>query len=619
VDSGGGDRTLTGTYRCVIRAVREVKDTAGNVIFYEKSPPSAQSDPINLNHQTLRITIGSATLLALDTQVDQLWIYLFGGWLDSYYRFAVIPAQPNQGMSIDELTTPAGSDLQTVQERARIPSWGFTYCQLNGSGTPEITAQTDAIVTLRTSELEALTDNFRIEPYQQGAPDNIMDVAGPWNGRMFVLTSEGYVYPSNINDHSSFNSYQVIDLSRYGDPFWIAKTGNGIYVGMEKDIVFLQGDGANSADLAQINLFPNPLNLGNLPMDAMHWVDGNTITYRSTDGLIQLTGSSVAPVNLAGTSLLWRGQERHEIQLDLDGRFRCTTDNHILYVQAAEESQKNAIWRYSQQHQQWSRLSFGQVTTWRSIFNEPDGTLIAGDQSGNMWTLETGNLDNSNTLPVVIWTPIEEGGDPMAYKDPMDLQAHMMSNGDTVTFNVLRDGDPSDDNATTFTGSTSQPQVWRQQLGSLGKFIKAQLKIGGSFSNFRLHAFNIAYRPRAQRMIRLDTGYIIPREPQDVVWLQEVEFDTIAASNFTMKVYRRDTLYYSVTVSATAGIRDVYRLPVPRECKDENIRIVFESSSAKGEGDVGFDPYRVRVRTRSTGNEDRSRQYMTVWPAGQAP
>ena len=618
---GGGSRALTGTYRCVVRAIRPVKDTAGNVVYYEKSPPSAQSDEINLNHQALQITLPNAMILALDPQADQLWVYLFGGWLDSYYRFAVVPAKPNQGMSIDELTTPAGSDLNTVSERARVPSWGFTYCQLNTSGVPEISPNLSVVVTLRTSELEALTDNERIEPYQINCPDNVMDVAGPWNGRMFVLTTEGYVYPSNINDPSAFNSFQVIDLTRYGDPYWIAKTGSGVIVGMDADIIFLQGDGSNSVDLAQINLYPTPLNIGNPPIDNMHWVDGNSIIYRSNDGLMELTGTSVQPVPLAGTALYWRGQERHDIMLDLDGRFRCTQDNHMLYVQAAEENASNAIWRYSVQHQQWSRLVFEEVTTWGSIFNEPDGTLIAGDQSGNMWILDSGTTeqDDSNDISIEILTPIQDGGNPLVYKDPMDLQIHMDSGDNNATVDIYLDGDSSSP-TTYYTASTLIPGVWRQQLDDLGKFIKAQVRMTGLFNTLRIHAINISYRERPQRMVRLDTGYILPQDPQDIVWIQEVEFDANCSEDFVMKVYRNDSLFYTVTQTVgTTGVRDVHRLPVPRQTKGERIRIVFESESDEGEGDVGFDPYMVRVRVRSTGNQDFSRKYQSVYPAGNAP
>ena len=186
----------------------------------------------------------------------------------------------------------------------------------------------------------------------------------------------------------------------------------------------------------------------------------------------------------------------------------------------------------------------------------------------------------------------------------MDLQIHMDSGDSNATVSIFLDGDSS--SPTTFTtASTLIPRVWRQQLDDLGKFIKAQIGFTGSFNTLRIHAFNISYRERPQRMVRLDTGYILPQDPQDLVWIQEVEFDANCSEDFTMKVYRNDALYYTVTQTVSpTSVRDVHRLPVPRQTKGERIRLVFESATDNGEGDIGFDPYMVRVRVRSTGNED---------------
>ncbi len=123
---GGGDRALTGTYKCVLVGVRTVKDTSGKVVYYEKSPAGPQSASINLNHQTLQITVSGSMITGQDSQIDQYWVYLYGGWLDSYYRFAVIPARVPQGMSVDELVAPVGSDFESVVKRMRVPSRGFT-------------------------------------------------------------------------------------------------------------------------------------------------------------------------------------------------------------------------------------------------------------------------------------------------------------------------------------------------------------------------------------------------------------------------------------------------------------------------------------------------------------
>jgi hypothetical protein len=624
---GGGDRALTGTYRCVIQACRQMEDDNSNVIYYQLSPPSAQSSPINLNHEGLQITINGTTLNQLDPQADQLWIYLFGGWLDAYYRFAVVPANVSQGMSIDELEAPAGSNLDEVAERTRIPAWGFTYCQLNSSGVPELTASSDAQISLRTSELDALTANVRLEPYLITAPDNIIDIGGPHMGRMWALTNEGYLYPSTLTSPAIFNSLQVIDLTRYGRPHWVAVTGTGLYVGMEKDIITIQGDGVETPDRARANFWAQPLNLAHPPIDDMHWREGNSVIYRGSDGLMELKGGSIGPVPTAGTSLLWRGQDRHDIQAlnTGSGRFRCCVDNGIFYMLAPEgdETSGNAIYRYIFNKQQWSRLQFDQVTSFRSIFNNPDGSILAGDAAGRVWTLDdttTQRLDNGEYITLGLLTPILDGGNPLSYKDPFDFQAHVNTGGQNMSVDFYRDGD-AEATLTLTDMSTASINIYRASLHSLGNFIKAQVGIDGSSDNFVLSAMDLTYRVRPQRMVNLDTGYFMADEPGDWMWLQEIEVDAIVDSaSFNAYVYFNDVLEYtSPAQTATVGVRDVYYIPLPRGLKGERPRIVLRTSDTTGAGAIGMDPYSVRVRMASTGNKDMNRTYKRVWPAGEAP
>jgi hypothetical protein len=605
-----------------MQAVRQVEDLNGNIRYFEKSPPSPQSDPIHLNHQTLQITIDGTTRQQLDLQqTDQLWIYLFGGWLDAYYRFAVVPANPTQGMTIDELTTPAGSDLDSVSERARIPSWGLSYCQLNTSGVPEITASSDVQISLRTSESEALIDNQRLEPYLINPPDNIIDIAGPWKGRMFVLTEEGYVYPSLQTSPSSFNSLQVIDLTKYGDPLWIAATGVGVYVGCERDVIHLAGSGDNSPDLAQIDLYGQPLNIGNPPFDKMHWVEGNSVIYRSIDGLMMLTGSSAQPMPMAGTSLLWRGQARHGIQpLNIgSGRFRCAVGNYMLYMLAPEgtDTSGNVIYRYSFPDGQWSRLVFSRTSAFLSIFCNPGGAILAGSDDGTVWRLESSTQDDGYDIAIDLLTPIADGGQPLSAKDAFDVQLHMMSDSDTLTLSLYKDGDLSA--TSTYSASTTTPGIWRAQADDFGAFVKAQMQLTGAVSGFTLSAYNISYRVRPQRSMVFDTGYFMAVEPGDILWLQEVELDAIVnTSTFTMYVYVNDTLKWtSAAQTATTGKRVVYRIPMPRGIKGERVRLVFKGSDSTGTGETGIDAYSVRVRVDGSGNQDGNRTYQRVWPSGQ--
>jgi hypothetical protein len=516
-------------------------------------------------------------------------------------------------MTVDELTQPDGSNFDDSDERSRLVNQGFTMQENAGD--------TDIVMTLETSEMDALTQNVRLEPYQIEPPDNIIDIAGPWRSRMFVLTSEGYVYMSSATNPSSFNSMQMVNLERYGDPLWMAKTGTGIYVGMEKDVVYLAGSGTETPDMARIDLYGEPLNLGNPPVDAAHVVYGNSIIYRSADGLMQLTGNSLEPIPFAGTSLLWRGQARHNIGplSTANGRFRLAIDNHMLYMIAPEGTDTESaqvIYRYSLQHQQWSRLTYDQAGNLRSIFRDPTGPLLLGDDEGVVWLLEDGIQDvdsSTNDITVRLVTPIEDGGQPLILKDAFDLQLHVNTGGANAAVYIMKDGETTA--ADSLTASTGTPTVWRADCSDVGAFTKAQLEINGDFNTFTLNSFNLTYRPRPQRMVYLDTGYFTA--PGDLVWIDEIEVDGIFTGDFTVQLYFNDTQAGSdYSVTATADKRDVYKIPIPRGTKGERPRIVVKDDDAEGTTN-GFDPYYVRIHRIHSG--DDTGRLDTVWPAGDAP
>lgn len=566
-DEGG----FTGDYKVVYRWVRETDR------YYETSPPSDESSEISLSTNQLRVTIPGAAQNAADDQVTSVWVYLFGGFLDTYYRAAVKVADP-------QLTT-------------------------------------DLVVDLTTNEVAILTENERLEPYIDTPRDNIIAIAGPWNGRLFTLTSEGYVYPSLQTSPSTFNTYQVIDLSNQGDPLWMVKTSSGIHCGCERDVVFLSGTGDEDADRVVIDLYPHPLNIGTPPVDKATFVDGNAILYRSTDGMIMLASQGLQHVPDDGMRLLWRGQDRHGISAlnILEGRFRMTVDNKILYCIAPEGAITTAgttvVYRLDLGKGTWSRLNYPDPLL--SIFNEPDGTLIAGSNNGKLLELEYGTGDQGATNPTVtIWTPFSDGGNPLVRKDSFDLQLHTDTNGNSGTVEVWKDGGAAATSSYTF--STSQPQAYRIQTEDVGTFIRAQLKVTGTFDEFQLSALNMTYRVRPQHMTYLDTGYLVAESPGDIIWLQEIEIDANALADLLALVYLDDRLYTTETVTVSANVRTVYRVPLPRGTKSRRPRIVVKTSAADGAGEIGFDPYFVRVKTRGSGNQAGAK-YNTVWPTGEAP
>lgn len=570
VIKSAGAGMLSGEYQVLYRWVRETDR------YYEMSPPSDPSATIALFNNSLRVTIPGAAQTAADDQVTTVWIYIFGGYLDTYYRVTTATADP----------------------------------QLS----------TDIVVDLAKNEVEILTENEKLEPYTDEPRDNIIAIAGPWNGRLFTFTSEGYVYPSLQTTPNLFNTYQVIDLSNQGDPLWMVKTSSGVHCGCERDVIFLAGTGDEDADRVVIDLYPHPLNIGTPPFDRANFVDGNSILYRSTDGLIMLASQGLTHIPDDGIRLLWRGQDRHGVSAlnTQTGRFRVTVDGKIMYVLAPEGATTEgttAVYRLDLGKGQWSRLIYPDPLL--NIFNEPDGTLIAGTNNGKVLELEYGTGDDNAVKPsVTIWTPYSDGGNPLVRKDAFDIQFHCDTNANTATVEVYKDGAASA--TSSYTLSTTIPQVYRLQTEDVGAFIRAQLKLTGTFDEFQLSMLDMTYRERPQHMTYLDTGYVVGNDPADLVWLQEVEIDANSPSDLVLMTYLDDRLFDTQTVTVTADVRSVYRVQLPRGSKSRRPRLVVKTSAADGAGEVGFDPYFVRVRTRDTGNQS-SGSFKTIWPVGTAP
>ena len=328
--TGGGNRALTGSFQVGVRFARKFLDKHGAEIYTELSPMSAISQQIVLQQQTLQVRLAAATMNSKDSQVNQVWVYLYGGFLDTFYRVAILPAAPGGGLQLEDLTDP--NNLDDPGELAVMNSFAFSETTNESEETPDLLAK------IYKSELEALIENEVFEPGSVGPPDNIVAIAGPWNKRIFCLTRDGWLYPSSNKNPSSFSLYQTIDLRMYGEPLWAVKTSTGVVVGMSKDIILIAGSGDQSEDNQLADLYPQPLNIANPPVDSSVSIDGNSIYYRSCDGPMVFAGASAQSIPFAGTSMLWKGYDRYGVEkLDtINGRFRFEMDDHQLYMVAPE-------------------------------------------------------------------------------------------------------------------------------------------------------------------------------------------------------------------------------------------------------------------------------------------
>lgn len=596
--TGGGDRALTGTFTVGYRFARRVLDTTGNEIYTELSPMSPISAPVVLKQQTMQITIPATSLAGADPQVDTVWVYLNGGWLDTYYRFVVLSSEQQTKMTIDELTNASGSDFEDPEERVRLTSHGFSYAPGAGSGT------NDLIFTIRKSELDALVENEVFEPGAVVPPDNIIAMAGPQNKRIFALTSEGWVYPSTIKSPSCFSLYHTIDCRMYGTPHWIVKTGAGIYAGFSKDIVKIAGSGADNENHIIADLYAAPMSVANPPVDSMVTVDGNVIIYRSADGPMMFNGASSSPIPFAGTSLLWRGEERHGV-LPLNrttGRFRVATDDHNIFMLMPEGAvtDPSALWKYqSEPDGQWSRFVY--PNPYVSIYKEPDGSLLAGTANGAIHEIELGNKDGASDIAISITTPISEGNNPLSRKDAVDFQFHGDTGGNNATFTFLKDGDTN--SFLTKIINLQGRGIYRNALRDLLEFVKIQLRIEGSFSTFAFNAINLQITSRPQHVMVLDLGEMIPAQGSDVGWATQVEIDCESGSDLLLEIYKNGVLHATRPVPVTPNERDVYTVVMPRKTHARRLGFVLKTTAADGSGQIGFECYSFKVRHGATGNQ----------------
>jgi len=602
VIQGGGARSLTGKYRVCYRFVRDT----GN--YVEKSPVSPLSDEIVLTQQALRVTIPAEAVNAADPQTNQIWIYLFGGFLDTFYRFAVTSSNPSTSTLALEETDPSGDGSIDAADSMRHAAYELAIA----SFTIDPTVSVDVL----KGEMDVLVENIALEPGAVGAPDNIVAVAGPWAGRMFAITEEGYVYPSASDSPSNFSLYHVLDFRPWGVPKWAVRTNGGILVGMTKDIVRIGGSGDESADRSAVDMFPEPLGVGNPPVDESYYTDGNSVVYRAADGLMQVSGVTTTAVPETQVSLLWRGKTRHGVEPlnTVSGRFRLAVDNHILYMVAPESSDvdSNVVWRFMSGR--WSRTVYPHKIL--SLFREPDGKMIAGTDNGRVLELESGTQDLGLGIPVSILTAVEDGGSPLSRKDPFDLQLLCNTGGTSGVVEVLLDGSITASLSQSF--QSSGLGVARVDVSSLAPFFRAQLRISGTFGfGFVLNNFNLSYRQRPQQMMALDTGAILPQDNGDLTWIQEVECDCISPVNLELVPYKDDVAQSPLTIAVTPNRRSMYRRVIPRGLKARRPRLLIRTTNPSGTGNIGFEPYSVRVRTRGSGNDRSEHKWVQVWPVGQ--
>jgi hypothetical protein len=541
VVQGGTTRPLTGKYKYRYVFVRNASN------YQIKSKPSAISTEIELKSQNCAVTIPIGALAAMDSQVNEIWLYRLGGTLDYWYRVG---------------TTTDVADPVAI---------------------------TDSM-----SDQEALTLGMKLELDNDVPPDNIIGVEGLHFDRMFVLTSTK-LYPSRKLNPDSYAAGQVITICGSDETaYWVVKHGQELLVGTSRDIYRISGAGDELTD-GSLDFAKIPLGIGNPPISSAFAREGESLIYLAADGWRVFLGSNSQPVR-GDLDLLWRGYTRHGVSpiniSSSSARFRAALAGGIftaLTPEGSNTSSSSVLHRLNIVLQRWYRHTY--TPAWRSIYREPDGTLIAGDSSGFVWQLDTGTQDNGADIPVVIRSGLDDNDQPYSPKKPLIHRIRLETNGNTATVALHFDG--SEAASESISASESSMGTTETDCTALDEFKHVQHRITGSFSTFRLFDWRFDYkeRPAGRKVwdIDIDTG------GQVITWIREYRIKVLAGGALTVTPYFDGVAQTAYTATPTSTEDPVIiSVPVGREHKGRAPRLKVTSS-------YEFFPYWVDILYKGTG------------------
>ncbi|HYE84843.1 MAG TPA: hypothetical protein VEA16_00710 [Vicinamibacterales bacterium] len=442
--SGGSSSPMTGQYEWLIVAVTNFGS------YHAKSGPSAVSAKVDLTAQGATLTVAAGVISALDANVNELWVFRRGGNIDDWYRTKVHTGGPWGG-------------AQTIND------------------------------TL--SDADALIANVKLEAYNTTPPDNIIAIVGPHYDRTFALTST-FLYPSQPRNPDSFDSRHPVLVGDASETaLWVVKVREELFVGTTKDIYRFEGDWTLLPDGDTLNVTKRPLAVAQPPISSAIAQDGDTVLYLAADGWRVLGGPQ--PVTNGDVDLLYRGYTRHGVSpVNLTGgRFKAALANGwftAITPEGASTTSSTVLHRYVSSMQRWYRHTYGR--NWRCVYREPDGTLIASDNAGFVWTLDTGTQDDGSDIAVVLWTPIEANGQPNQRKDGWELRVRANTGGATATVALHLDGAGSSSTLLAVAASDLTPVAG--SLSAVAAFRQSQLRVTGSFSTFLWYDYTLTYRGR---------------------------------------------------------------------------------------------------------------------------
>jgi hypothetical protein len=577
---------LTGRFASRVVAVFE------NGTYQALSGPSPISNEIECNAQGLQVTVDAATIAALDSQVTALWVYLMGGRLNAFYRFAVGDLEDDPG-AFDYTSPFEASHFTSVEGIADFTTafevgYGGTIGPKSHNYAWEedyLTLSEPVSIAITTSEITALAANLRLETDNTVPPDNIIAIEGPHFDRTLCLT-ESFIYPSRNLNPDSYSAGQVV---RAGDAtetaLWLKKLGDSaLFLGTTRDIYRLDGDWTVLPD-GSINVTKRPMHVSEPPIS--HAVDVGTVN--GVESLIYLSGDGWhilghGPLVGNEVDLLWRGFTRHGVEYvniaDTSARFRVAVSKNQLFAITPEGSDTTSSATLHVYHfgkRRWYRHTYPQA--FRSIYAEYDGTLIAGDAAGFVRTLDLATKqDDGEDIDVVLWTPADDDGKPFISRHPENLWIRMATGGNTATIAFHLNGNDTADSTTTTAQTTTD--TGNLNVNDTSDHTQFQMRITGSFNSFTFRGWGMRYLEFPLPQVIHDTGYVDLSD--DVLkWIAKIRVKARSASAFVVTPYWDGVAgtVTTITPGIQGGTATVFDAPMGREDRAKTARVVITSSS----------------------------------------
>lgn len=613
---GGNEKALTGTFKFVYRYARNCGD------FWKVSPESPESAEIILNTQAVSLGIPLPAATSMDQQTDEIWVYIFGGVLDRYYRTdnsvdaaGISPLGYQRTIRAFEYDKTA-QGASTAADRTRRTTFGYAI--------PTAPTSTAISIEVLANQADLFIANDYLEIGTSGPPDNVVGIVGDHHFRTFCLTAKKLI-PSLPRNPASFLAGKAIAVGSDDETaYWVAKGTGGLYVGTSVDIYQIAGDGQEFPD-GTLNFSREPLNIAFPPTSSAFALEGNQIIYMAADGWRAFDGQYSLPVNRDSVDLLYRGYTRHGVSpVNLStGRFRAALSGGVLNAitpEGASTTSSTALHRFDSGRKIWRRDTYPHSMT--AIHREPDGTVIFGDTLGFVRTLDTGTQDDSTNIAVVLWTPSDDDGTPSNKKDPYDEFIRINTGGSTATVAHHIGGSDTQYASFSVASTGDAADIYKKALKTAddsgwAAFRRIQHRITGSFSIFKLYSLNLAYRLRPQERMFVDTGYLDFKGDGDLVWLRELILKVDSPNNLTVKVYMDDVLASLNTLTVTANAARPYTIQLKdslgtspgREIKGYQPRITIETTNSAGVSDIGFETYWLKVKYRPSGNKETDKLF----------